>query len=78
MLLPLILLTLGSTFFGYLTHETFLGIGSTIYQGAIFTHPNNIALLDGSMIPTSVEGNIIGISTLKYLPLVTLLILITI
>lgn len=97
MLLPQILLAIGSVFFGYLTHETFLGLGSSIYQGAIFIHPNNIALLDGSMIPTSVkiselvsydasqfqnitliQGLITSVSILKYLPLVTLFILIMI
>ena len=84
MLLPLILLAIGSVFFGYLSHETFLGLGSSIYQGAIFIHPNNIALLDGAMIPSVPLSSLVSFafqesyqSILKYLPLVTLLILIT-
>jgi hypothetical protein len=35
--------------FGYLTQDLFLGMGSTFYLQAIFTHPNHVSLLDGAM-----------------------------
>src|SRR5690349_1377107 len=68
MLLPLIILGAGAAFFGFVTHELFLGLGSTFYQQALFTHPSNLTLLDGPLSPPSL---------LKFLPLATLLILIT-
>jgi NADH-ubiquinone oxidoreductase chain 5 len=72
MLIPLIILGAGSAFFGFLTHELFLGIGSTFYQQAIFTHPENLTLLDGPLAPTPAS-----LSFLKFLPPATLLILLT-
>ena len=68
MSIPLGLLALGSAFFGYLTHELFLGIGNTFYQQALFTHPNHTALQDAPFAPASI---------LKYLPPMTLQILLT-
>ena len=69
MVIPLIILALGSVLFGYISHEQFLGQGSTYYQHVLFTHPNHFSLLDGSLSPASI---------LKYLPPITQLILITI
>lgn len=68
MLIPLLLLNLGAIFFGYLTHELFLGLGSTFYSSSLFIHPDHIRLLDGTFSQ---------FSYLKYLPLTTLLILFT-
>ena len=45
MFLPLFLLGAGAAFFGFLTHELFLGLGSSFYQQALFTHPSNLTLL---------------------------------
>ena len=66
MLIPLLLLNLGAIFFGYLTHELFLGLGSTFYSSSLFIHPDHIRLLDGTFSQ---------FSYLKYLPLTTLFIL---
>ena len=44
MLIPLFILGTGAAFFGFMTHELFLGLGSTFYQQAIFTHPDNLSL----------------------------------
>ncbi len=66
MLIPLFLLSQGSAMFGYLTQDLFLGMGSTFYLQAIFTHPNHVSLLDGAMSGHSLQ---------KYLPLQTLLLL---
>ena len=72
MLIPLIQLTIGSIFFGYLSHEIFQGIGSNIYFNSIFIHPNNIAIIDGSMI-----SSISDLKSIKFIPIITLLIFIT-
>jgi hypothetical protein len=34
MFIPLIILSIGSTFAGYITHDLFLGVGSTFYLNA--------------------------------------------
>jgi hypothetical protein len=63
---------MGAAFFGYLAHVVFLSWGSTLYFNSIFIHPNNIALLDGTMIPSfDMEGlgALPTISILKYLPI---------
>jgi len=69
MFLPLFILGTGAAFLGFLTHELFLGLGSTFYQQALFTHPSNLTLLDGPLSAPSL---------LKFLPPATLLILLTI
>ena len=68
MLIPLFILGTGAAFFGFMTHELFLGLGSTFYQQAIFTHPDNLTLQDGPLSAPSL---------LKFLPPATLLILLT-
>lgn len=73
MLFPQMFLTLGSVFFGYITHEFFLGIGSNIYLNSIFIHPDNIAIIDGSMISTFIKFN-----NVKFIPLLTFLFFISI
>jgi NADH-ubiquinone oxidoreductase chain 5 len=47
MLIPLLLLNMGAIFFGYISHELFLGLGSNFYSSSIFIHPDHIRLLDG-------------------------------
>lgn len=49
----------------------FLGIGSSLYSNSIFIHPDNIALVDASMLPSFNSYNIYQI--LKILPLLTLI-----
>ena len=66
MLSPLFFQTLGSAFFGYLFHELFLSFGSNIYSNSIFIHPNNLYILDGSMISTISDFKFI-----KFIPLFT-------
>lgn len=68
MYIPLFLLGLGAAFFGYLTNDLFLGMGNTFYFQSLFFHPINISLLDGSF----------NESYLKYLPLLTCFILLSI
>jgi len=61
MLVTVLLLSIGACWFGYLISELFL---FTSYQGALFVHPDNLALFDSL-------GSLAG-----GLPLLTLLILI--
>lgn len=68
MLGPLLLLALGASFFGYLFQDTFLGIGSTIFD-TLFIHPKNQIISDSLTLSES---------TLKFIPLFSLLFLFTI
>jgi len=45
---PMLFISISAVGFGYLTHELFLGFGSTFYGQSIFIHPLHIRLLDGS------------------------------
>jgi len=45
-IVPLFTLALFSIFFGYLFSDLFVGMGSNFLGNAIFTHPNNIALVE--------------------------------
>jgi len=44
--LPLIILSLFSIFFGYIFSDLFVGIGSDFFKNAIFIHPNSISLVE--------------------------------
>src|SRR6188768_77240 len=78
-IIPLFILALFSIFFGYIFSDLFIGIGSDFFQNAIFTHPNNIALVEAefSLLPIvkllpfilSVSGAIIAIYLYHLQPL---------
>ena len=44
--LPLIILSLFSIFFGFIFSDLFVGIGSDFFKNAIFIHPNSISLVE--------------------------------
>ena len=69
---------MGAAFFGYLAHVVFLSWGSTLYFNSIFIHPNNIALLDGTMIPSFTIESFTMLSVLKYLPLIFIVLMFSI
>jgi hypothetical protein len=48
-----------------------LGLGSSIYFNSIFTHPNNISLLDATYL-ASINGTSSYVAILKWLPITTL------
>ncbi len=50
---PLLFLSIGAISFGYLTHELFLGFGSTFYGQSLFTLPLHVRLLDGLYFSSS-------------------------
>ena len=51
MLIPLFLLVFGSLFFGFISKELFLGLGSDFFLNSIFVHPQNIVFIDAEFIP---------------------------
>ena len=44
--IPLILLALFSIFFGYVLSDVYVGVGSDFFANSLFTHPNNITLIE--------------------------------
>jgi NADH-ubiquinone oxidoreductase chain 5 len=44
--IPLFLLSLLSIFFGYIFSDLFVGLGTDVFANSIFTHPNNITLIE--------------------------------
>jgi NADH-ubiquinone oxidoreductase chain 5 len=45
-IIPFIIFSLFSIFFGYLLSDTFVGVGSNIFDNSLFIHPNNINLIE--------------------------------
>ena len=77
-ILPLIILSLFSIFFGYLFSDMFVGIGSDFFGNSLFIHPNNINLVEAEyslnlfikLLPTilSFLGAIIGLILYNQTP----------
>ena len=44
--IPLVVLSLFSIFFGYIFSDLFVGMGSDFLANSVFTHPNNITLIE--------------------------------
>lgn len=55
MALPLFLLSLGSIFIGYLTKDMIVGVGTNFWSQALFTHPNNLTIVEAEFIPHSIK-----------------------
>lgn len=60
---PMLFISIAAVGFGYLSHELFLGFGSTFYGQSIFTLPENIRLFDASF------ASLTSYSYLSLLPL---------
>lgn len=45
-IIPLLVLAIFSIFFGYITNDMFVGIGSDFFGNSLFIHPNNITLVE--------------------------------
>jgi len=43
---PLLILALFSIFFGYILSDIYVGIGSDFFANSLFTHPNNISIIE--------------------------------
>ena len=46
MAIPLVILALFSIFFGYLTRDLFVGLGSDFFGNSLFVHPNHLSLIE--------------------------------
>jgi len=55
MALPLFILSLGSIFVGYLTKDLIIGVGTDFWNNALYTHPQNLTLLEAEFIPHSIK-----------------------
>jgi NADH-ubiquinone oxidoreductase chain 5 len=45
-IIPLLILALFSIFFGYVFSDLFVGVGSDFFANSLFTHPNNISIIE--------------------------------
>jgi NADH-ubiquinone oxidoreductase chain 5 len=45
-IIPLLILAIFSIFFGFIFSDLFVGIGSDFFANSIFTHPNNISIVE--------------------------------
>jgi len=55
MSIPLGILAFGSIFFGYLTRDLFIGLGTDFFGNAVFTHPRNLVMIDAEFIPHTIK-----------------------
>ena len=51
MALPLLVLSFGSLFIGYLTKELIIGLGTSFWGNSIFVHPNHLLFIEAEFIP---------------------------
>jgi NADH-ubiquinone oxidoreductase chain 5 len=49
--LPLFILAIGSIFIGYVSKDIIIGVGTDFWGNALFTHPQNLVLLEAEFIP---------------------------
>ena len=45
-IIPLLILALFSVFFGYIVSDVYVGVGSNFFANSLFTHPNNLTLIE--------------------------------
>nr|YP_007890615.1 NADH dehydrogenase subunit 5 [Jakoba bahamiensis]AGH24109.1 NADH dehydrogenase subunit 5 [Jakoba bahamiensis] len=55
MTLPLMILAFGSIFVGYLMKDMFIGFGTSFWGNSLYTHPNNISIIESEFIPIYVK-----------------------
>jgi len=54
-ILPLLVLSLGSLFSGYLTRDLFVGLGSVFFGNSIFVLPKNFNLVEAEFLPLQIK-----------------------
>ena len=78
MTLPLLLLSLGSIFSGFLAKDVFIGLGSSFFSDSIYILPQNLILIDSEFLPfyikllptaMSLAGVVLSVALLKNLEL---------
>ena len=55
MSIPLLLLSLGSIFLGYLSKDMFIGVGTPFWNSVIFIAPQNLNIIDAEFIPILIK-----------------------
>jgi len=45
-IIPLLILAIFSIFFGYIVSDIYVGVGTDFFANSIFTHPNNLTLIE--------------------------------
>lgn len=56
MLLPMVILAIASLIVGYIFKDLYIGLGSSPISNSIFTHPNNLSIVDTEFsIPTYIK-----------------------
>lgn len=55
MAIPLVRLSFGSIFIGWLTKDMFIGVGTPFWSNAIFTHPDRLFVVDAEFLPTYIK-----------------------
>jgi NADH-ubiquinone oxidoreductase chain 5 len=53
--IPLLVLSFGSIFLGYLTKDMVIGLGTDFWQNAVFVLPKNNLFIESEFIPTSIK-----------------------
>jgi proton-translocating NADH-quinone oxidoreductase chain L len=56
MCIPLLILSIGSIFTGYLVKDLFIGLGSNFFADSIFIYPPNLITGDAEFIPFYIKG----------------------
>lgn len=55
MILPLLVLVVGSLFLGYFGKDLFLGLGSDFFMNSIYVHPKNLLFVDAEFVPYHIK-----------------------
>jgi NADH-ubiquinone oxidoreductase chain 5 len=55
MALPLLILSVGSIFVGWLTKDRRIGLGTSFWGSALFTHPDHLVQMEAEFIPHSIK-----------------------
>ena len=55
MIFPLVILTFGSIFIGYLTKDFFIGLGNDFWNNSIFVLPIHLFYLEAEFLPTKIK-----------------------
>lgn len=53
--LPLLILSVGSIFFGYFTKDMMIGVGTPFFGSSVFILPSHITLLDAEFMPVFIK-----------------------
>jgi len=82
MAIPLVLLAIMSVFFGYVTKDLFIGVGTNFWGNSLFVHPNHVSLIEAEFaIPTfykllplfgSLFGGVLALVLYHLFPLFTI------